>query len=237
MVSLSIVFPAYNEEGNILNTVSNALKSLPCLGYKYDILIVDNASTDKTPQIIDELAAKYESIKVIHHPQNLGYAASTRTGLKNASGDVIFIIDSDGQHTLEDIPKFVEKIQQGYGLVIGWKKPRHDPLYRLLLASGYNFFFRLMFNVPFHDIDCGFKAYTKDLAYKITIELTNVPVGPEIIIKTKYLGYKIAELPVKHFPRKKGTSEFSAFKTLTVIHKVFKSFLFLKKKRTKGALP
>ncbi|MBW3015150.1 glycosyltransferase family 2 protein [Candidatus Woesearchaeota archaeon] len=235
-MSLSIVFPTYNEEANIQNTVSEALEVLSRTNYDYDILIVDNHSTDSTPEIINQLAQEQEKVSVIHHPQNLGYAASTRTALKNAKGELIFIIDSDGQHTASDIPKFVEKAQLGYGLIVGWKKPRHDPVARIILAKGYNFLFRRFFKLSLHDVDCGFKAYKKDLARKLKVELTDVPVGPEVVARAKALGYPITEVKIKHFPRKGGASIFSPKKLTITVYRVFKSLFQLKRMYKKGLL-
>ena len=173
-MKISVVFPAYNEEGNIKKTLDGAIDVLNREGYDWEILVIDNASTDRTGEIIDEYAKKHPNITVIHHEYNMGYTVSTRRGLKNAAGDIILTIDSDGQHTVEDIPSFVEKIKQGYDVVIGWKENRKDSFFRNFLSKIYNAFFNLLFNTNFHEMDCGFKAFTKEAARNIKIYQSDI---------------------------------------------------------------
>ncbi len=108
---ISIVFPVFNEENTIKGLVERSMSLLEEMPYEYQILIVNNASTDKTGLIVDELAGKHPTVKIVHHPTNLGYAMSTLTGFKKSDGEIVIIIDGDGQHTVADVPAFVSKIE------------------------------------------------------------------------------------------------------------------------------
>ena len=135
---LSVVLPTYNEAENIQKVLQSTMSFLKSLPYDWEIWIVDNASSDNTKQKVIPFLKKYRNIKAVFRKVNLGYGASTITGLQKAQGDVIIVMDSDGQHTAEDIKKFVEKTNNGYGLAVGWKKNRNDPFLRVLLSNVYN---------------------------------------------------------------------------------------------------
>lgn len=206
MRRITVVFPAYNEEDIIEKTVKNAVAYLNTSIYDWDILIVNNCSTDNTGRIIDGLAKENPKIKAIHHPANLGYATSLNTGLKNAEGDCIFIIDSDGQHTVKDIEKFVAKIDEGCDVVFGWKKKRYDPMLRLIMTRALNYSSRLLLHSRLHDINCGFRAFNRKAAEKIVMSDRSNVVGPEVYVRAVTSGLRIDEVVVNHFPRETGKS-------------------------------
>lgn len=203
---VSIVFPVYNEEDNIKGLVERSIDELNEMPYDYQILIVNNASTDNTGAIIEELARRYPSVKVVHHPSNLGYAMSTLTGFKNSDGDIVFVIDGDGQHTVKDVPAFVNKIKAGYDIIFGWKKNRRDPFMRIILTKVLNSLASIILHYPFHDINCGFRAVTRYVADNIRINHRLNSVGPEIYVWGRVHNLKMAEIPVQHFPRVGGKS-------------------------------
>lgn len=226
--SVTICFPTHNESGNIRKVLTECIRVMSGTGVKWTILAIDNCSTDGTQKILQEFSKRYRNIRYIEHERNIGYAGSTRTALKNATGDIIFIIDSDGQQTAKDIPAFIAKINEGYDAVVGWKIVRHDPPFRILLSKVYNLIFNILFWTSFHDIDCGFRALTKKAAKTITIEAMGVPVGAELFAKAKKNKLKIAELPVKHFPRKSGKSVFKPWKIPLDVMKIFISLIRLR---------
>jgi glycosyltransferase involved in cell wall biosynthesis len=206
MKKIGIAFLVFNEEGNIKGLVERSISKLKEMPYEYKILIVDNASTDNTGTIIDELARENSFVEVIHHPSNLGYAMSTLTGFKKSEGEIVFIIDGDGQHTVEDVPVFVDKIEEGYDVLFGWKINRQDPPLRILISKALSFFATVILGYPYHDINCGFRAVTRSVADRIEIHHKLNSVGPEIYVWGKLHDCKIAELPVQHFAREAGTS-------------------------------
>jgi dolichol-phosphate mannosyltransferase len=202
---------------------------LRTIGNDYEILVVNDGSSDNTAGIVKEYALKNKRIKLINHDKNRGYAAATRTCLENLNGDVIFIIDSDGQHTMKDIPFFLDKINDGYDAVVGWKKKRNDPFVRVAMSKIYNILFRILFKSKLHDVDCGFRCFTKESARKIKIEIEGVPVGPEIFAKAQKYGVKIAEIPIRHFPRKAGKSIFRPHKMPVMLFTTVKNLMKLRR--------
>ncbi|MFH1133773.1 MAG: glycosyltransferase family 2 protein [Nanoarchaeota archaeon] len=225
---VSIIFPTLNEEKNIGATLDKAESFLKETFSWWEVIVVDNASTDKTLAIVDEARRDEPRIRLLRHLTNLGYAKSTEDGLHAAKGDFIFIIDSDGQHDIKDVVPFIQKLKSGDGLVVGWKRKRNDPLSRLVMAKGYNALFRLLFGGRLHDVDCGFKGYSKALAKRLRVEYHNVPVGAEICAKAQRMGFRIGEIEVKHFARKGGRSSFHPLKMPVTITKIFWSLFVLR---------
>ncbi len=203
---ISIVYPVLNEEDTIQGLVESSIEQLKEMPYEYKILIVNNASTDNTGKIIEEIAKTYSFIDIEHHPSNLGYAMSTLTGFKKSDGEIVIIIDGDGQHTVADVPAFVNKIESGYDILFGWKEIRNDPAMRIIMTKVLNFLAKVILRYPYNDINCGFRAVTRKVADEIEINHKLNSVGPEIYVWGKLHDCKMAELPVQHFARKAGTS-------------------------------
>jgi glycosyltransferase involved in cell wall biosynthesis len=230
-LDVSICFPAYNEERNIALTIEDAIKVMEELPYSYEVLVVNDGSKDNTESIIKNLQQKYPSLRLYTHFPNQGYAITTRSCFQQAKGNYIIMIDSDRQHDLNDIPKFLAVMQQGYDLAVGWKKPRRDPLMRVVLGKGYNLIFRQLFNSKLHDVDCGFRCLRRDVARKIKIGYNEVPVGPEIFARALHQKLRIAEIVVNHFPPNgESTLKLSPLKIFTIL----KGFYGLKKELSKS---
>jgi len=226
---ISIVFPVLNEEDTIRSLVEGSISKLDRMPYEYQILIVNNASTDNTGRIIEELAETYSSVKIAHHPSNLGYAMSTLTGFKKSDGEIVIIIDGDGQHTVADVPAFVNKIGSGHDILFGWKVNRNDPAMRIVLTKVLNFLAKLILKYPYNDINCGFRAVTRQVADQIEIHHKLNSVGPEIYVWGKLHNYKMAELPVQHFPREAGSSIHIPWTLPATINKMIKYLLQLRR--------
>jgi glycosyltransferase involved in cell wall biosynthesis len=226
---ISIVFPVLNEEDTIRGLVENSISKLKQMPYEYKIIIVNNASSDNTGQIIEKLAENYSFVKVVHHPSNLGYAMSTLTGFKNSDGEIVVVIDGDGQHTVDDVPAFVNKIESGYDILFGWKVKRNDPAMRIIITKVLNFLARLILRYPYHDINCGYRAITRAVADKIEIRHKLNSVGPEIYVWGKLHNCKMAELPVQHFPREAGSSVHVPWTLPRTIFKMIKYLLQLRR--------
>lgn len=229
MHHITVVFPAYNEEDIIEKTVHEAAAYLKRQPFKWDILIVNNCSTDNTGHVIDRIALENSNVRVIHHPSNLGYAMSINTGLRNTSGDITFIIDSDGQHTIEDIDKFIAKIEEGYELVFGWKKKRYDPFLRLIISRVLNYSSRVILNSKLNDINCGFRAFTRKAADAIEMRAVGNIVGPELYVDAVKNRLKITEVVVRHFPRKSGKSVHIVSKLPQIFFKSYAMLFELRK--------
>jgi len=203
---LSVFFPAYNEEGNLKKTVQDALKVLPSVAKKYEVIIVNDGSKDKTGVVADRLAAKDKKIRVIHHPQNRGYGEALKSGYYNAQYNWIVCTDADGQFDFSEISKLIEKTKD-HEVVIGYRLSRQDSLLRKLNGWGWTILINLLFNLGARDVDCSFKLVKKDVIKKISrLESTRGGmISPELLAKAKKAGFRIGEVGVHHYPR--GTGE------------------------------
>jgi len=202
---LSVFFPAYNEEGNIKKTVQSALKVLPSVAKKYEIIIVNDGSKDKTGAIADRLAKEISQVKVINHPQNCGYGEALKSGYYNAQYGWIACTDADGQFDFSEITKLLEKAKD-CEVVIGYRINRQDSLLRKFNGWGWTVLVNLLFNLNVRDVDCSFKLVKREVIKKIPrLESTRGGmISPELLAKAKKAGFKIGEVGVHHYPRGTG---------------------------------
>jgi glycosyltransferase involved in cell wall biosynthesis len=221
-----VAFLAYNEEELIARTVAEAVTSLSAVpGLDWRILVVNDGSRDKTGAIADDLAKNDPRISVVHHQGNKGYAVATETALRNTPGQVVMVVDGDGQHTMADAPLFLAEIDKGADVVFGWKKERHDPFARLVLSKGLNTLSRWILGSPLHDINGGCRAFRREVAQKLEIRHRINFVGDEIFARCRIAGWKVSEVVVRHFPRDAGQSIHRPWKMLGTISRVLR-YLF-----------
>jgi len=223
---LGVAFLAYNEQELIAKTVEEAVTSLSQVpGLDWRVVVVNDGSRDSTGQIADGLAKKDPRISVVHHDGNKGYAVATETALRSTPGDVVMVVDGDGQHTMADAPAFLAAIDGGADVVFGWKKKRHDPFFRLILSKGLNSLSRWILGSPLHDINGGCRAFRRDVARRMEIRHRINFVGDEIYARCRIAGWKVAEVVVRHFPREAGQSIHRPWKMLGTIRRVIR-YLF-----------
>lgn len=205
--SLTVFFPTYNEDQNIKNTVIKARNVLIKLVKNWEIIIVNDGSSDNT-KIIAEGLRKYDfRIKVINHSANKGYGASLQSGFYNAKYSWIVFTDSDGQFNFSEITSFFKKQNEtGADLVIGYYKKRRVSKFKIITSRMWEVAVMALFGLHVHDIDCGFKLIKKEIIDKIPkLESERGAfISSELLIKAKKTGYKIVEVPVTHLPRIKG---------------------------------
>jgi glycosyltransferase involved in cell wall biosynthesis len=223
---LGVAFLAYNEEELIAKTVAEAVSSLSAVpGLDWRVLVVNDGSRDRTGAIADDLAKKDPRISVAHHQGNKGYAVATETALRNTPGEVVMVVDGDGQHTMADAPRFLAAIDGGADVVFGWKKERHDPLPRLVLSKGLNTLSKWILGSPLHDINGGCRAFRREVAQKLEIRHRINFVGDEIFARCRIAGWKVSEVVVRHFPREAGQSIHRPWKMVGTIWRVLR-YLF-----------
>ena len=223
---LGVAFLAYNEEELIAKTVQEAVTSLSQIpGLDWRVVDVNDGSRDKTGSIADGLAKKDPRVLVVHHDGNKGYAVATETALRNTPGEVVLVVDGDGQHTMADAPAFLAAIDAGADVVFGWKKQRHDPFFRLILSKGLNTLSRWVLGSPLHDINGGCRAFRRDVARRIEISHRINFVGDEIFARCRIADWKVAEVVVRHFPREAGQSIHRPWKMIGTIVRVVR-YLF-----------
>lgn len=203
---LSIVFPAYNEAENVAEAARRAGEAATLARIaEYEILFVDDGSSDGTAAKVEALAAADPRIRLIRHPRNLGYAAALRTGFTAARMRYIFYSDSDNQFDLRELKNLLPAIED-YDIVCGFRIYRFDPLTRLVLAWGYNLVARTLFRIRVRDIDCAFKLFRREVFDVITIESKKFFVDTEILAKARRLRLRVTEIGVRHYPRPAGRS-------------------------------
>ena len=228
-VRLGVGFLAYNEQDLIAKTVAEAVESLSAVpNLTWHVVVVNDGSRDKTGEIAEGLARKDSRVSVVHHDGNKGYAVATETALRNVPGEVVMVVDGDGQHTMADAPRFLEAIDGGADVVFCWKKVRHDPLGRLILSKGLNTLSHWILGSPLHDINAGCRAFRRDVARRIEIKHRINFVGDEIFVRCRIAGWKVAEVIVRHFPREAGQSIHRPFKMAGTIARVIRYLLDLR---------
>lgn len=204
---MSVFLPVYNEEANIKSTYKNVKENLEKNVSEYEIILVDDGSKDKSPEICDELAKKDKHVKVIHHNPNRGYGAALKSGIYAAQYPWISFIDSDGQFNFEEIARFIDTAQTtGADCVIGFYLGRKVSFVRKMNSKIWQAIVYLLFGLNVRDIDCGFKLISKKVIETIPpLESERGAfISSEFLIKAKKSGFKIVEIGVNHYPRKMG---------------------------------
>lgn len=201
--SISYFCPAYNEQENLEKAINSALPVLAGLGLPFEVIIVDNGSTDKTPQIADRLALTYPQVRVIHHASNREYGGALKSGFMNAANEIVVYTDSDNQYDFNDFKKMLPYLDN-YDVVTGVREYRHDSIYRKIQSAIFGLLLRILFCLKAKDINCSFKIYRKEVLDNIAICSNSAFIDAEMYIRAKKKGYKICEVPVTHLPRLAG---------------------------------
>lgn len=212
---LSVVIPAYNEKENVPILYEKLKKVLDSIGEDYEIIFVDDGSTDGTYQRLKQLAEKDSRLKVIRFKRNYGQTAAMSAGFEHAKGDVIITLDADLQNDPEDIPILLEKLKEGYHVVSGWRKDRKDPfLSRKLPSMVANWLISKITGVHLHDYGCTLKAYRAEVVKDLELFGDMHRFLPAL---TKRRGAKITEVVVRHHPRMFGKSKYGIGRTVRVL--------------------
>ena len=202
---LSVIVPLLNEEGSIGPLHEALSASLRGIGQPYEIIFVDDGSTDRGPAILAALALADPAVAVVSLRRNFGKAAALDAGFRSASGDILITMDADLQDDPKEIPRFLAKLAEGYDLVTGWKKVRHDPLSKTLPSRVFNGVVSAVSGLKLHDFNCGFKAYRAELADALSLY---GDMHRFIPVLAHWYGFRVAEIPVEHHPRQFGASKY-----------------------------
>jgi len=212
--SISAVFPAYNDGGTIPSMVLTALLALRQVTDDYEVIVTNDGSSDYTKDVLNELASRYPELKVIHHEKNKGYGGAIRSGFSNASKDWIFYTDGDAQYNPLELTRLTEALHDGIDVVNGYKVTRHDPLIRKVIGRLYHHMVKLAFGFKLRDVDCDFRLIRRDIFNHITLESTSGSICLEMVKKIQDAGYTFTEVPVDHFYRSYGSSQFFNFRRI-----------------------
>jgi glycosyltransferase involved in cell wall biosynthesis len=227
---LSVFLPIYNEEANVKNVVLATRKVLQNVADEWELIIVDDGSTDDSAKLIKELMESDPRIHVVTHKVNEGYGASISSGLYESKYPWIAFTDSDGQFDFAEITHFLAKRQEsGADLVIGYYKKRQVSAFKKITSKLWELMVFILFGLKVRDIDCGFKLISKKVIDTIPVleSKRGAFISSELLIKARRAGFKIVEIPVTHYPRLKGVG---TGRNLNVIIKSFVDLLRLWKK-------
>lgn len=212
MIQLSIVIPVYNEEHTIGPLAEQLRRVLDELGRPYELVWVDDGSTDRSGVVLDGLAERDpEHVRVVHFRRNFGKCAALVSGFRRAQGQVIVTMDADLQDDPAEIPRFLSTLAEGYDLVSGWKVRRQDPWSKRLPSKLFNAVTARLTGLRLHDFNCGFKCYRREAAQHLRLHGRLYRFIPVLVAAQ---GFRVTEMAVQHHPRRAGVSKFGAARLL-----------------------
>ncbi len=211
---ISVFFPAYNDGGTIPSMVLTALMTLRKLTDDYEVIVVNDGSADYTAEVLEELAARYPELRVIHHEQNRGYGGALRTGFASATKELIFYTDGDAQYDPRELTRLYEAWGDDVDLVNGYKISRSDPLHRIIIGRLYHWIVKLAFGLRLRDVDCDFRLMRRSIFDTVQLKSDSGVICVELMKKVQDAGFRIAEVPVHHYHRAYGKSQFFNFRRL-----------------------
>ena len=216
LLGVSVVLPAWNEEEIIAETVASVLVAMPAITPNFEVIVVDDGSVDRTGAIADELAQTHSQVKVIHNRPNRGYGGALAAGFQQASKELVFFMDSDGQFDIHDLARLIVPFEQGEAKVsLGYRANRQDPPLRLLNAWAWKQLVSFLFQFRVRDIDCAFKLMPTELVQTVNVQSRGAMINTELLAKFARMDVKIAQVPVGHYPRQKGKATGANLKVIT----------------------
>jgi len=205
---LSLIIPAWNEAAGIACAIGEALEALTTLDYEFEILVVDDGSTDRTAREVQQIATLRPGVRLIRHERNRGYGAALATGFQAAQYPLVAFTDADNQFHLEDLERLVP-LTRRYPIVAGRRADRQDSRRRRLMSRGYNTIVRFLLNTRVRDCDCALKVFRREVLAHLLPRSRGFFVNAEMLCRANRLGVAITEVDVRHRPRIHGDSKVS----------------------------
>jgi glycosyltransferase involved in cell wall biosynthesis len=194
--------------------VIRAVRAAATLTPDYEVIVVDDGSSDATPEIVDELARTYPAVRVVHHATNRGYGGALQTGFRSATKELIFYTDGDAQYDPAELAALWDKMGPDADLVNGYKISRSDPFHRIVIGRVYHHIVSIMFGLKVRDVDCDFRLMRRAIFERIDLEKTSGVICLEMMKKIQDAGFRIVEVPVHHYHRAFGKSQFFNFRRI-----------------------
>lgn len=206
--SLSVIFPAYNDGATIASMISAACLACCQVTDDFEIIVINDGSTDYTGTILEDMKHRCAELRVISHSSNRGYGGALRSGFASAQKDWVFYTDGDAQYNPLELVALVDALTEGVDAVNGYKSIRNDSLLRILIGRAYHYLLKLLFRFRLRDVDCDFRLLPTRILREINLASDSGAICLEMVKKIEGAGYVFAEVPVSHYPRKYGVSQF-----------------------------
>lgn len=212
--SLTIFFPCYNDAGTIGSLVAGAHVVGTRSGRDFEILVIDDGSTDNSREILDSLKERYPELRTVYHEANRGYGGALRSGFENARKELVFYTDGDGQYDVLELARLLPVMQEGVDVVNGYKIDRSDPWHRIVIGKVYLVLMRVLFRFRVRDVDCDFRLIRRRALETLTLKHSTGVICLELVRKLELAGYRFVDYPVHHYHRTHGRSQFFNFRRL-----------------------
>ena len=236
--SISAFFPAYNDAGTIPSMVIAADMTLRTITDDYEVIVVNDGSSDHTAAVLEELTHSYPRLKVVHHEKNRGYGGALRTGFASASKELVFYTDGDAQYDPREMTLLLIAMTPGVDVVNGYKMKRSDPLHRVVIGKLYHWTVKTAFSLKVRDTDCDFRLFRRTVFDKVRLERDSGVICVEMMKKVQDAGFNIAQVPVSHYHRAYGQSQFfnfgRVFKVAIDLTKLWRELVLQKRAGRKG---
>lgn len=233
---LSVFFPAYNDSGTIASLVILALRTARRLTPDYEVIVVNDGSADGTPEVLEELARVFPQVRIVTHERNRGYGGALRTGFAAATREIVFYTDGDAQYDPTEMEALWRRFGDDVDLVNGYKISRSDPLHRIVMGRFYHHIVSMLFGLEVRDVDCDFRMMRRSIFDTVHLEKNSGVICLEMMKKITDGGFRIAEVPVHHYHRAYGKSQFFNFgrlyRTAIDVMKLWYSLVIRQEHRT-----
>ena len=206
--SISVFFPCYNDGRTIGDLVLEAERQLRAITEDYEILVVNDGSRDNSAALLDSLRARVDRLKVITHDTNRGYGGALRSGFANATRELVFYTDGDGQYDVKELPVLLMLLTEDTHFVNGIKMTRQDPPHRVFFGNLHRFLTRWTFWLPISDVDCDFRLLRRSVLDRISLKSNSGSICVELVKHAQRAGSQFREVSVHHYPRQFGESQF-----------------------------